>query len=112
MALTWGEIKRWRAGPLDSAERGLRTARDDLLRLSDELAEMGVPRNWGGEAANASRGALRRVTDSVETLVAEISGSRRAVADASDAVAGVEQAVSAVTEYASTNNLSGRPTAR
>lgn len=106
MALTWGEIKRWEATPLDTAERDLKTAKDDLLRLSDELAAMGTPKNWSGDAAEGSRNALRRVNDSVETLVAEVSAAHRAVMDASDAVDGVENAVQAVTEYATANTLS------
>jgi hypothetical protein len=106
MELTWGNIKQWRAAPLESAERDLKTARDDLLRLSDELAEMGVPKNWGGSAATASRQALGRVSDNIEWLVAEVSGAHRAVMDAADAVDGVVRGVEAVTNYARLHNLS------
>lgn len=105
MSPTWGELVRWSATPFTTAEEQLTTRRRDLLDGADELRAMAGPRRWTGPAAEAAEERLRRLTDALEVLVAEVSAARRAVIDAGDAVTGVEAAVDAATEYARAHGL-------
>lgn len=105
MSATWGQVARWSTAPFAVAEAALTARRRELLGCADELGTMAAPRHWAGPAAEAARRRLRRLTDDLEVLVAEVSAARRAVIDAGDAVAGVEHAVDAALEYARTHRL-------
>lgn len=105
MPLSWSDIVAWKQEPLATAERELRTTRRELLDLADELATMGLPRNWTGGAAETSGTRLGTITDDLRDVVAEVSTAYTAVCDAADAVLGVVNAVDAATEYASLADL-------
>ncbi len=105
MALTWSDITSWEHAPLATAERELRTTRRAMLDLADELAVMGLPASWTGDASESSRTRLENVTDDLRDVVAEVSAAYTAVCDASDAVLGVVSAVDAAQEYARLNSL-------
>lgn len=105
MALTWKDITGWTPGPLDTAEANLRTARSTLTELADELATMGTPSNWTGSAATAANGKLKTVSQDLKDLVAEVSAAFKACGDAGDGVRGVEQAVDAAVQFASTHQF-------
>lgn len=104
-ALTWGNIKQWKPGPLDTAETNLRVARRSMLDLADELEVMGLPARWHGTAAETSRSTLKTVTQDLKDVVAEVSTAYTGVCDAADAVRGVELAVDAAASFASLNQL-------
>ncbi|EAQ00278.1 hypothetical protein JNB_08904 [Janibacter sp. HTCC2649] len=106
MALTWGNIKQWSPATLDTAETTLREARRSMLDLADELETMGLPKQWHGDASQASRTRLTNVTQDLKDLVAEVSAAYTAVCDAADGVRGVEQAVDAAQEFATLHQLS------
>ena len=106
MALTWGNIKQWSPATLDTAETNLRKARRSMLDLADELETMGLPKQWHGDASQASRTRLTNVTQDLKDLVAEVSAAYTAVCDAADGVRGVEQAVDAAQEFATLHQLS------
>jgi hypothetical protein len=103
--LTWADITAWKHEPLATAERELRTTRRDLLDLADELATMGLPRNWTGGAAETSGTRLGTVADDLRDVVAEVSAAYTAVCDASDGVLGVVGAVDQAQEYARLSSL-------
>lgn len=105
MSLTWGQVKQWKAAPFTTAEEALTTSRRTLTDRADDLRTMAGPARWTGSAASTASTRLRRVTDDLEILVAEVSAARRAVIEAGDAVTGVEHAVDAAVEYASTHGL-------
>jgi len=106
VALTWGNIKQWSPATLDTAETNLRKARRSMLDLADELETMGLPKQWHGDASQASRTRLTNVTQDLKDLVAEVSAAYAAVCDAADGVRGVEQAVDAAQEFATLHQLS------
>ncbi|MEO7268123.1 MAG: alpha/beta hydrolase [Knoellia sp.] len=106
MALTWGNIKQWSPATLDTAETDLRKARRSMLDLADELETMGLPKQWHGDASQASRTRLTNVTQDLKDVVAEVSAAYTAVCDAADGVRGVELAVDAAQEFATLHRLS------
>lgn len=106
MALTWGNIKQWAPDTLDTAEIELRKARRSMVGLADELETMGLPARWDGDASQTSQGKLKNVTRDLKDLVAEVSTAYTAVCDAADGVRGVELAVDAAAEFATTHQLS------
>ncbi|CAN7180262.1 alpha/beta hydrolase [Knoellia sp. LjRoot47] len=105
MPLTWSDITAWKHEPLATAERELRTTRRDLLDLADELATMGLPKNWTGDAAETSGTRLATVADDLRDVVAEVSAAYTAVCDAADGVLGVVGAVDQAQEYARLSSL-------
>ncbi len=90
---SYGEVRRWRPGPLEDTEQQLKRKSDSLLRLNDEFAEMAAPREWTGDAATSARQEHGRITDRMEQIVASVSASRTAVGDAADAIIGLVHAV-------------------
>lgn len=104
-SLTWEQVWQWRAAPVQQADTDLGACVDGMLRLAEELDGRGSPRAWFGDAADAARVRLRATSERMEDLVTEVSAARRAMYEASDAVAGIERAVGAVQEYAATKGL-------
>lgn len=104
-ALTWGQVSGWRAAPLVGSEKALKSRRDGLLSYADELALMGTPKRWTGQAADAAGTARRGIADAAEGLTSQVGAAFRAMCDAGDAVAGVEQAVRDVEWFATANGL-------
>ncbi|KRE42314.1 alpha/beta hydrolase [Knoellia sp. Soil729] len=109
MPLSWSDITSWKQEPLATAERELRATRRELLDLADELATMGLPKNWTGPASETSRTRLGAVADDLRDVVAEVSAAYTAVCDASDGVLGVVNAVDAAQEYARLASLTISP---
>lgn len=105
MSVTWGQVARWSGAPLRAAEDSLTAARTELLGCADELRTMAGPARWVGPASVTARRRVRRVTDDLEVVIAEVSAARRAVIGAGDAVAGVEHAVDAAREFAALHGL-------
>ncbi|MFC9251914.1 DUF6973 domain-containing protein [Amycolatopsis thailandensis] len=88
--LSYGDVRRWRPGPLDESEQNLKNGNEKLVGLDDELSSAGAPMGkdgqWSGAAASAAGGKLALLGDSLEHTVAEVNAAWRAVALASDDV--------------------------
>ncbi|MPY99727.1 MAG: alpha/beta hydrolase [Actinophytocola sp.] len=97
---SYGDVRRWRPGPLEDTEQALKRKSDSLLRLNDEFAEMATPREWTGDAATSARREHGRITGRMEEIVASVSAARSATGDASDAVIGLRHAVEEAEELA------------
>ncbi len=110
MTLTWSQVRQWRSGPVDESEAGLRSARDNLLSYADELADLGAPGRWTGQAATAARRSVRSLTDELELFTAQVGAAHRAIADTADGVLGVEQAVREAEAFAAAYRLRIGPT--
>lgn len=106
MSFSWGEVTRWRASSLDSAATSLTTSRDVLVECNDELVTMGTPARWTGDAAETARTRREDLTESLEDLVAQVAGARRALMEGADAVTTLETHVEEAETYARSHGLS------
>lgn len=97
---SYGDVRRWRPGPLDDTEQQLKRKADSLLRLNDEFADMAAPREWTGDAASSARQEHGRITDRMEEIVASVSAARSGVGNAADAITGLGHAVEEAEELA------------
>jgi hypothetical protein len=93
----FGEIRQWRAEPLDSAERGLKDRSDSLVGLADELTVAGQPigifGGWTGQAADAAGTRLGQLRDRMEHTIAAVNAVRTALITAADGVTAVRHLV-------------------
>lgn len=103
--VSYGDVRKWRPGPLDGAEKRLKALSDKLLGLSDEFADMGTPGGWSGEAAEAAGQKRTRVADRMETIVAGVSAARAGLQDASDAIVGLNHGVQEADGLAKANGF-------
>jgi hypothetical protein len=88
--VSFGDVRRWQAEPLDAAERELKGRSDTLLGLADELARSGAPLGffggWTGRAAEAAGVRLDQVRDRMEHTIAAVNAARTALITAADGV--------------------------
>ncbi|MEU0317164.1 hypothetical protein ABZZ22_26395, partial [Nocardioides sp. NPDC006273] len=66
MAITFGQVKTWKAAPLGDAGDGLKADLRNLETSRDELEAGGVAKSWTGIAADSARSHR-------DTLVADLS---------------------------------------
>ncbi|GAA1305442.1 hypothetical protein [Saccharothrix xinjiangensis] len=93
MTLSYHDVRRWDADAIETTARSIRTRKDRLIGLEDELDRSFGPLLWHGDSATAARGELRAIRDRAEHLVAEASAVQRALHEASDAVADLSRLV-------------------
>ncbi len=105
MELRYGNVRRWRAGDIETAYTYLNRERHELLRMSDELAAAAQPSSWRGEAAAAARRRLGGLNNRMEQLVAEVAAAVQAIGDAADEVATVTRLVAEAEEHARRHGL-------
>lgn len=77
--VTIGDIRRWNPDQLDESVDDLKREQDRLVRLDDELAHSGRPREWHGRAADSAAGKHRELGERMRELVAEVSTVRSTV---------------------------------
>ncbi|MFB9428219.1 WXG100 family type VII secretion target [Streptoalloteichus tenebrarius] len=87
--VSYGDVRRWRDGPLDETEQLFRKRSDTLVGLADELHDMAGLGDWRGEAADAARARCGRLVDEMEHLVAGVNAARTGVMAAADGVTGL-----------------------
>lgn len=90
----YGDVRRWRPGPLDGAEQQLKARSDALPWLADDLSRASAPNGWHGLAADTAAIEQARLADGIEHIVAGVSAARTALMAASDGVAGLQHLVS------------------
>jgi hypothetical protein len=98
--VAYGDVRKWQAGPLDTAVTDLNKRCDELVGLSDELASSGAPAGWTGQGADSARAKRNDFTDRMERLVAGVAAVRRGLGEASDAVEALSHAVKETEEIA------------
>jgi len=98
--VAYGDIRKWRSGPLDSMVGVLNKRCDDLLGLSDELAASGAPAGWTGRAADGARTQRAELSNRMERQVAGVAAVRRGIGEAADAVQALSHAVKETDEIA------------
>lgn len=85
--VAYGDVRAWRAEPLDESEHQVKGCSDRLLGLADELAAAARPAGWGGPAADGAAAERDRIADRAERLVAGVGAARAALMMAADRVA-------------------------
>lgn len=91
--VSYGDVRRWKSEPLDSAERQLKRLSDRMLELSDEFDQMGTPGGWTGEAADAAQANRSKITDQMEDIVAGVAAARTVLMQGADAIIGLGRGV-------------------
>ncbi|WP_020669314.1 alpha/beta hydrolase [Amycolatopsis nigrescens] len=89
----YGDVRKWRPEPLDTAEQQLKGLGEQLLGLADEFTAMGTPAGWSGGSAETAKGTRTRVTDRMEHVVAGVGAARSGLMQGADAVAGLKRGV-------------------
>lgn len=92
---SYGQVRQWKPQPLDGAEQRLKSLSDKLLRLSDELAEMGTP---AGKRRTA-------VAERMEQIVAGVAATRSGLMRAADAIIGLNHGVEEAETLARANGF-------
>jgi hypothetical protein len=90
---SYGDIRKWQSGPLDTAVGDLNKCADELIGLSDELAASGTPQGWKGQAADQARGKREDLNNRMERLVAGVAAVRRGMGEAADAAEALGHAI-------------------
>ncbi len=105
MAITFGQVKTWKAAPLGDAGDGLKADLRKLETSRDELEANGVAKSWTGVAADAARGHR-------DTLVAQLSSHitgkqqmQKALYAAEPQVEAIERLVQGILDRAKTNEF-------
>lgn len=107
MALTYGDVRRWRPDLVEAAGETIRLRKEQLLALEEDLDASGVPPawRWWGSAAAAARSQVRQLYDRAADVVAEVSAVQRALYAASDAVRTLLHEVQEVDALAAANEF-------
>ncbi|MCE7011346.1 alpha/beta hydrolase family protein [Kibdelosporangium philippinense] len=90
---SYGDIRKWQSGPLDTSVGDLNRCCDELIGLSDELAATGTPHGWTGQSADQARAKREELNNRMERLVAGVAAVRRGMGEAADAVEALGHAV-------------------
>ncbi|AXB47079.1 alpha/beta hydrolase [Amycolatopsis albispora] len=103
--VSYGEVRQWSPGPLDTAERNLKALSDQLIDLSDEFVTTSTPAGWTGDAASAAARERTTITGRMEDIVAGVAAARTGLATAADAVVTLGHAVAEVDALARANGF-------
>ncbi|MBN6036650.1 alpha/beta hydrolase [Amycolatopsis sp. 195334CR] len=103
--VSYGEVRQWRPGPLDSAERSLKALSDKLLDQSDEFVVRGTPAGWTGDAAAAAARQRTTIGDRMDGILAGVRTARGGLASAADAVTSLSHAVQETDNLAQVNGF-------
>ncbi|MFI7589178.1 alpha/beta hydrolase [Spongisporangium articulatum] len=104
MSAGWSTVRRWDREPVEAASQALLGVEDRLLSLDDEVRGSAT-KQWFGLAAEGARVELTGIREELEDRVTEVTAVRRALAEAADAIHGVQNAVAAVERFAHANGL-------
>jgi hypothetical protein len=86
MTVSYDDVRKWDAGPVDRSAAELRGRRDKLIGLQDELDDARRLPDWRGVAGEGARKSLGDTRNNAEILVAELSAVEHALQTASDDV--------------------------
>ncbi|GLY31547.1 hypothetical protein [Kineosporia sp. NBRC 101731] len=104
MSVPWGQLKTWKEEPLETGFQEARRIEDELQRVEEALPGAS-PQTWDGTAGQAAKQAAEVLTKSLAEHIDSVSSLRKALASASDEMAGVVRAVDDAEDYASRKGL-------
>jgi hypothetical protein len=105
MAITFGQVKTWKAAPLGDAGDGLKADLRNLETSHDELEAGGVAKSWTGIAADAARSHRDNL---VADLASHITGKQqmqKALYNAETEVEAIERLVQGILDRAKTSEF-------
>ncbi|WP_243794069.1 alpha/beta hydrolase [Saccharopolyspora gloriosae] len=85
-----GDLRRWNPNLLDDAIDDLKREQDKLVRLNDELASSGRPKEWHGKAADSATAEHGKLGERMRELVVEVSAVRSAAIPTVDEIREVQ----------------------
>ncbi|MEV7038369.1 alpha/beta hydrolase [Amycolatopsis sp. NPDC051061] len=94
------DVKRWNTGQLDEIYTAIRRQLDILVHSGDDYGKAVPVDGWSGPAADTAASAHRALMARIDKLAAGASIVGKAIAQASDAITGVQRAVTNAEEYA------------
>jgi hypothetical protein len=101
----FGDVRRWRAAPLEQAQAALKRDLDELVAADEGLESPAARVVWAGRAADVAADRRTQVRSALAALVAEVAAVRRALADAADGVTALERDVRDVLEFAASEEF-------
>ncbi|WP_410617382.1 alpha/beta hydrolase [Amycolatopsis sp. lyj-109] len=94
------DVKRWNTAQLDEIYNAIRRQLDVLVHSGDDYGKTVPVEGWSGPAADTAASAHRALMARIDKLAAGASIVGKAIAQASDAITGVQRAVTNAEEYA------------
>ncbi|MFJ2757255.1 hypothetical protein ACIO3S_16745 [Nocardioides sp. NPDC087217] len=105
MAITFGQVKTWKAAPLGDAGDGLKADLRKLETSRDELEANGVAKSWTGVAADAARGHRDGLVKSLSSHITAKQEMQKALYTAEPEVEAIERLVAGILDRAKTNEF-------
>ncbi|MEV6621577.1 hypothetical protein AB0M83_36720 [Amycolatopsis sp. NPDC051106] len=94
------DVKRWNTAQLEEIHTTIRRQLDVLIHSGDDFGKTVPVDGWSGPAADTATSAHRALMARIDKLAAGASIVGKAIAQASDAITGVQRAVTNAEEYA------------
>ncbi|MGH3351850.1 MAG: hypothetical protein ACRDPS_14375 [Nocardioides sp.] len=105
MAITFGQVKTWKAAPLGDAGDGLKADLRKLETSRDELEANGVPKSWTGVAADAARGQRDSLVARLSSHIQGKQQMQKALYTAEPEVEAIERLVDGIQDRAKTHEF-------
>ncbi|EGD40399.1 hypothetical protein ACWZJV_06425 [Nocardioides sp. WG-D5] len=105
MAITFGQVKTWKAAPLGDAGDGLKVDLRKLETSRDELEANGVAKSWTGAAADAARGHRDALVAQLSSHITGKQQMQKALYAAEPEVEAIERLVQGILDRAKTNEF-------
>ncbi|SDK70442.1 hypothetical protein SAMN05428985_105370 [Nocardioides sp. YR527] len=105
MAITFGQVKTWKAAPLGDAGDGLKADLRNLETSRDELEANGVAKSWTGAAADAARGHRDTLVKDLGSHITAKQGMQKALYTAEPEVEAIERLVQGILDRAKTQEF-------
>jgi hypothetical protein len=106
MTLSYDDVRRWNVDVIENAADTIRSRKNQLVGLQDELDQSFGPLFWHGNSATAARDALAALKDRAEHMVAEAGAVQRALYNTSDAMITLRRMLEEIDSTARANQFS------
>ncbi|MEY8042624.1 alpha/beta hydrolase [Saccharopolyspora cebuensis] len=104
--ITIGTVRGWKPSTLEQAAAQMRTHRDALVSLDDELGGGAPPDDWTGAAAESAGEVHAKIRQATRNLTAEVAAARTATIEAVDAIEAVQKSLAETEDLAKANGFS------
>ena len=105
MAITFGQVKTWKAAPLGDAGDGLKVDLRKLETSRDELEANGVAKSWTGAAADAARAHRDALVAQLSSHISGKQQMQKALYAAEPEVEAIERLVQGILDRAKTQEF-------